>query len=94
MVLCTGCNREFSASGFTTHVNRTTTAVCWASRNLFVPYDHIDIDDNDIDMEDTDPRQFAGDFYGHYEQADFGWLEGDEAVGTNLHYLGKSKYLH
>ena len=87
MVLCTGCNHEFSASGYTKHVNLTTTAVCRAAfHNPSVPYD-----DNDVDMEDTDSESFAGDFYGHYEQADFGWPEDDD--GMKLHYLRKSKCL-
>ena len=92
MVQCTGCNREFSASGFTRHVNSTTTAVCRATyNNLFVPSD--DVGGNDIDMENTGGN-FEGDFFGpNYEQADFGWLEGDETIGTELHYLELCKYL-
>ena len=93
MVLCTGCNREFSASGFTRHVNTTTTAVCRATyHNAFVP-DRVA--DNDVDMEDTGSGNFDGDFFGpHYEQGDFGWLEEDESIGTKVHYLGTCKYLH
>ena len=93
MVLCTGCNREFSASGFTRHVNTTTTTVCRATyHNAFVP-DRVA--DNDVDMENTGSGNFDGDFFGlHYEQGDFGWLEEDESIGMKAHYLGTCKYLH
>jgi hypothetical protein len=91
MVHCTGCNREFSASGFTRHVNSMTTAVCRATYNNLIPSD--DVGDNDIDMENTGGN-FEGDFFGpDYEQAEFGWLEGDETIGMEPHYLESCKYL-
>ncbi|KAF8703639.1 hypothetical protein AX14_014179 [Amanita brunnescens Koide BX004] len=77
MVLFPGCNREFSTSGFITHVHHTTTAVCRAVyHNIFTPSDHVG--DNDIDMEHTGSENFEGDYFGNYEQADFSWLEDDE----------------
>ena len=90
MVLCTGCNREFSTSGFTTHIRRTTTAICRAAH--LNPFNHAG--DNDIDMEYTGSRNFEGDYFGNYEQADFGWPEDDKTNGTKIHYLGMWICLH
>jgi hypothetical protein len=93
MVLCPGCNREFSTSGFITHVHRTTTAVCRAAyHNIFTPSDHVG--DNDIDMEHTGSENFEGDYFGNYEQADFSWPEDDETNGTTIHYLAMRICLH
>lgn len=74
------------------HVNSSTTAICHATyNNLFIPSDNVG--DNDIDMENTGGN-FEGDFFGpDYEQADFGWLEGDETIGIEVHYLESCKYL-
>ena len=61
MVLCTGCNREFSASGFTRHVNTMTTAVCRATyHNAFV----LDcVADNDVDMENVMSHHHVTSFF-------------------------------
>lgn len=94
MVLCTGCNREFSTSGFTSHVILTRTAVCRAAyRKLSIPSNYVG--DDDVDMESTGSENFEGDLYGQYEQADFDWPDGDETIiGMRLPYVGMCKYLY
>jgi hypothetical protein len=83
MVLCTGCNREFSASGYTTHVARTGTSFCCAVYNSRLAF-LVDCNvDNDIDMDHTGSWTFEDDLFGEYEEGNFDWPK-DEETGDNL----------
>ena len=94
MVLCTGCNCEFTASGYTSHVGQTRAAVCRAAY-CKLPIPSTSVGDNDIDMESTGSEHFEGDHFGQYEEADFDWPEGNETIiGMRLPYIGMRKHLH
>jgi hypothetical protein len=60
MVQCTGCYRDFSASGYTFHVTRTINTVCRATyrSQLGSRLQHDELDDNDNndnnDLDDDD----------------------------------------
>lgn len=73
MVLCTGCNQEFSASGYTTYVACTRTSFCHAAYNSRLAFLVNRNDDNDIDMDHTGSQTFEG---------DFNWPK-DEETGDN-----------
>ena len=57
MVQCAGCYRNFSASGYTSHVTRTLNEVCRAVyRNTLR---HEDFND---ELDGIDPDDFEGKF--------------------------------
>jgi hypothetical protein len=80
MVQCAGCNQEFSASGYTMHIARTTTSICRAAYNQHFQAALTDnqVDDIDVDMDATGSQRFEGDFFGNYQEVDFDWPQDDE----------------
>lgn len=62
MVHCAGCNRDFTASGYTSHIRRTTRAPCHAIHHRVLADLALD-DDSESDVE---PQNFVGDFFGDY----------------------------
>ena len=80
MVQCVGCNQEFSASGYTMHVARTTTSICRAvyNKRFQVALTDNQVDDIDIDMDTAGSQRFEGDFFGNYQAVDFDWRQDEE----------------
>ena len=62
MVQCAGCNRDFTASGYTSHIRHTTRAPCHAIHHSVLA--DLALDDNSD--SDAEPPSFAGDFFGDY----------------------------
>ena len=61
MVHCTGCDWDFTASGYTSHIHHTTRVPCHAIHNSMLT--HLGLDDN----SDTEPQSFVGDILGDYK---------------------------
>jgi hypothetical protein len=78
MVLCMGCNREFSATGYTMHVAHTRTSLCHAAHNSHLASLVNDNGDIDIDVDPTGSQIFEGDVFGEYAEDDFDWPEDEE----------------
>ncbi|KAJ7248067.1 hypothetical protein C8J57DRAFT_1522618 [Mycena rebaudengoi] len=67
MVLCAGCQEEFSLSGYTHHLQTTPNSACEAiylANQSRAPL--LDSDD-----DENQPINFAGDYFGTYEEEDF-----------------------
>lgn len=77
MVHCTGCGREFSASGYTSHVTHTKSRICHAAYINQLDSLALEEDDSDLD-DDTGPQNFLGDSFGNSNDMDFGWPDSDD----------------
>lgn len=69
MVHCNGCNTNFSLSGYTHHLAQSTNPACAQIYADFLAYQPDSSDEDGID--EGSPVQFAGDFFGTYEDSDF-----------------------
>ena len=77
MVHCIGCGREFSASGYTSHVTHTKSRICCAAYINQLDSLALEEDDSDLD-DDAGPQNFLGDFFGNSDDMDFGWPDSDD----------------
>ena len=90
MVHCAGCNQDFTVSGYTSHIHRTTRVPCRAiHHNELANLALDDDDDNDDDDEDlsfvgdlldsdAERQGFARDLFGDYDDIDVGWPDDEE----------------
>ena len=83
MVLCTGCNREFSATGYMMHAACTRTSLCHAAHNSRLAFLLNHNDDIDIDVDATGSRIFEGDVFGEYTEDDFDWPKDEESENNS-----------
>jgi len=96
MVRCPGCHCRFSISGYSSHVQRTQSFPCIAAYHAAVRHEN-DIEavekghENDIgavEEEDVDMEAFSGDFFGDYQDDDFGWPD-DRGMSTDVFPLSE-----
>ena len=86
MVHCAGCNHEFTVSGYTSHIHRTTRVPCRAIHRNELANPALDSDDDDEgrsqagDSFDSDAERqgFARDLFGDYNDIDVGWPDEEE----------------
>ena len=86
MVHCAGCNHEFTVSGYTSHIHRTTRVPCRAIHHNELANPALDSDDDDEgrsqagDSFDSDAERqgFARDLFGDYNDIDVGWPDEEE----------------
>jgi hypothetical protein len=69
---CTGCDREFTESGFAMHAMHTSSVLCRnAYRELVI---QAALEEQDQNGEDPDmPIAFRGDYFGDYDETEFQW---------------------
>ncbi|KAJ7750295.1 hypothetical protein B0H16DRAFT_1663370 [Mycena metata] len=80
MVHCAGCRSEFTLSGYTTHLQRTANPSCQRINDQNMR----DLPDDSDDEEDQAPAvQFAGDYFGTYQEEDFDMDQNAEPADPN-----------